>query len=436
VVPLSTLTPELARTLPGPSWLVERRVAAAAALERRALPSTDEEVWRYSRIADLELDDFAPVTGPVPSLPDAAVLPAGARAALDAVPERAAAVVVVDGAVVHVEHGDELRAGGVTVGRLAGAGAGAEALGAVTGEPADLFVAHNDAGTRDPVLIDVPAGTAVAGPVVVVSWVTADAVEVNDRLVVRVGEAAEVTVLDWQGSDDVSALCLPVVELDVAAAAHLRYLSVQERGPQVWQIASQVSRVGRDATLVSVQAALGGSYARCRADCRLVGRGATGNLSAIYFGERDQMLDFRTFQEHVAPDTTSNLLFKGAVSDTSQSVYTGLIKVDKAARGTNAFQTNRNLKLSDGAWAESVPNLEIENNDVRCSHASTVGPVDDDQRFYLESRGVPPEVAERLIVLGFFREVLDQFPVPQVAPLLRDRIDARLGRRARQEQES
>ena len=119
------------------------------------------------------------------------------------------------------------------------------------------------------------------------------------------------------------------------------------------------------------------------------------------------MLDFRTFQDHAAPDTTSNLLFKGAVGDQAASVYTGLIQVEKNARGTNAFQTNRNLKLSDDAWAESVPNLEIENNDVHCSHASTVGPIDEDQRFYLESRGVPPEVAERLIVAGFFDEVLE-----------------------------
>jgi Fe-S cluster assembly protein SufD len=166
-----------------------------------------------------------------------------------------------------------------------------------------------------------------------------------------------------------------------------------------------------------------------RTDCRLVGRGATGNLQAVYFGEGDQTLDFRTFQDHAAPDTTSNLLFKGVVGDRSRSVYTGLIKVEKDARGTNAFQTNRNLKLSDEAWAESVPNLEIETNDVRCSHASTVGPVDEDQRFYLESRGVPTEIAERLIVGGFFDEVLERFPVLAARPLVEQAIEDRLDRR-------
>ena len=174
---------------------------------------------------------------------------------------------------------------------------------------------------------------------------------------------------------------------------------------------------------------LGGEYARSRTDCHLVGRGATGNLHAVYFGEGSQTLDFRTFQQHAAPDTTSNLLFKGAVDDHSRSVYTGLIKVEKDARGTNAFQTNRNLKLSEHAWAESVPNLEIETNDVRCSHAPTVGPVDPDQRFYLESRGVPTEVAERLVVAGFFDEVLSEVPVPGVAPMAQAAIDERLDQR-------
>ena len=138
------------------------------------------------------------------------------------------------------------------------------------------------------------------------------------------------------------------------------------------------------------------------------------------------MHDFRTLQDHAAPKTTSDLLFKGAVQGRARSVYTGLIRVRKEAAGTNAFQTNRNLKLSEEAWADSVPNLEIENNDVRCSHASAVGPIDAEQRFYLESRGVPPETADRLIVLGFFDEVLERLPAPSVATELRAAIAEKL----------
>jgi len=155
----------------------------------------------------------------------------------------------------------------------------------------------------------------------------------------------------------------------------------------------------------------------------MIGQGSSGNISAVYFGRANAQHDFRTFQRHNAPHTNSNLLFKGVVDDRSRAIYTGLIRIEPDAAGVNAYQTNRTLKLSDEAWAESVPNLEIENNDVRCSHASAVGPIDQDQRFYLESRGVPEETAEALIVRGFFGDVLDQLPVAAVS----DAVNARIG---------
>ena len=160
-----------------------------------------------------------------------------------------------------------------------------------------------------------------------------------------------------------------------------------------------------------------------------MGRGAEGRLTAAYFGEGTQTLDFRTFQEHAAPDTTSDLLFKGALDGASRSVYSGLITVRPEAVRTRAHQTNRNVKLSAEAWAESVPNLEIETNDVVCSHASAVSPVDEEQRFYLEARGVPTPVAERLIVEGFFDEVVAAAPVAALGEALRCSLAERLDRR-------
>jgi Fe-S cluster assembly protein SufD len=152
--------------------------------------------------------------------------------------------------------------------------------------------------------------------------------------------------------------------------------------------------------------------------------GAESDLIAVYFGDHEQMLDFRTFQDHDAPHTRSDLLFKGAVEDSARSVYSGLVRLRPAAQKAEAYQTNRNLVLTEGASAESIPNLEIEANDVRCSHASTVGPIDDDQRYYLESRGIPPAEAERLIVLGFFDDVFARLPVPAlVQPLRRTVIE-------------
>ncbi len=133
-------------------------------------------------------------------------------------------------------------------------------------------------------------------------------------------------------------------------------------------------------------------------------------MVAAYFGSERQMLDFRTLQDHAAPRTRSELLFKGAVEDTATSVYSGMIRLREEAQKSAAFQTNRNLVLTEGASAESIPNLEIFANDVQCSHGSTVGPIDDDQRYYLESRGIPPTDAERLIVLGFFDDIFARLP--------------------------
>ena len=418
-----TPPPDAPLASPAPAWLDERRRAATERLGEPTMPSTDEEVWRYSRVADIDLADWAPVTDiPGPGIPDAVA------EVLASLPERAATVVVRNGFVVHAEIAPAYEAKGLYAGRLVDGPSADAALGAVAGDGPDVFAALNDARHSDPVLVSVPAGVAIDRPIVVVDWVDADGAAVWPRLVVRAGDDSELNVLDWHGSTDVAALVSPVIELDVHRAARLGYTNVQLRGPRIWQVAAQLSRVDTAGTLTSAQAGLGGEYARTRTDCRLVGRGATGSLQALYFGEGSQTLDFRTFQQHAAPDTTSNLLFKGALGDQSRSVYTGLIKVEKNGRGTNAFQTNRNLKLSDDAWAESVPNLEIETNDVHCSHASTVGPIDEDQRFYLESRGVPTEVAERLVVAGFFAEVLEALPTAAVVPLVRAAIEERLGR--------
>ena len=182
--------------------------------------------------------------------------------------------------------------------------------------------------------------------------------------------------------------------------------------------------MGRDASLRSSAVALGGYYARLRSESLLASQGGESDLTAVYFGDGNQMLDFRTLQDHVAPRTRSDLLFKGAVEDHAQSVYSGLIRIRHGAQHARAYQTNRNLVLTEGAEAMSVPNLEIEADDVKCSHASTVGPVDDEQLYYLATRGVPPEEAERLIVLGFFDDVFDRLPVRSlVAPLRRSVIE-------------
>ncbi|MBV9411674.1 MAG: SufD family Fe-S cluster assembly protein, partial [Acidimicrobiia bacterium] len=362
---MSAFTHDNVAQLQGPDWLRPRRAAALERFDDTGLPTEAEEVWRYSRISELDLDAYRPVTGG-----EETGIPAEVRSAVEAVGTHAGLIVTRNGSVVHTGLDPDLAARGVEVGDVLAAADGDDVLGSVAPSSTDAFTDLSTAFATSAALVRVPAGVTVDDPIVVVHWVDRDGAAVFPRTVVVLGEDAEATVIERYQSPDIAAFVDPVIELDVANAGRLRYASVQDLGPRVWQVAYQASRVGRDTELASTAVALGGDYARLRTDARLEGRGGSSRLLAVYFGSGSRMHDFRTMQDHAAPQTMSDLLFKGAVADTAKGVYSGLIRVRKEAPGTNAFQTNRNLVLSEGAGAESVPNLEIETNDVRCSHAS------------------------------------------------------------------
>ncbi|MDQ4134509.1 MAG: Fe-S cluster assembly protein SufD [Actinomycetota bacterium] len=390
------------------------------------MPSEAEEIWRYSRIDDLDLDAYRPpaAAAETPTAPDA--IPRPLEALVDASGPRSGLIVAHNGRVVHIDVEPALAAKGLVVVDGLALDDGDDLVGSVAPSSTDSFTELNVAFLTSVPVVRVPRGLDVPAPVFVYHWVDADGLAHCPRTIVQAGADSEITVVEHQAGLDVTGLVDSVVELDVAEAARVRYLNIQDLGPRIWQIAYQGSRVGRDATLQSSVVALGGDYARTRSDSSITGQGGTSYLTAVYFADGRRMHDFRTVQDHAAPSSTSDLLFKGAVQDRGESVYSGLIRVRKEARGTNAFQTNRNLVLSEGAEAKSVPNLEIETDDVRCSHASAVGPIDEEQRFYLESRGVPPAVAERLIVLGFFAEVLDRLPIPSLVGSIRAAVAGRL----------
>jgi Fe-S cluster assembly protein SufD len=291
------------------------------------------------------------------------------------------------------------------------------------------------------VTLDVPASHSCP-PVVVLHLVDeqpAPSPAVFPDTVVRVGPNAEaglieVLVAAHGGGDEReeamgAALVVPRAELEVGDGARLSYVSLQVLGPGTTAVGTQRSRVGRDASLRSFSVGIGGRYARVRTDSDLVGTGGTSALRAAYLGTGHQVHDFRTLQDHHAPRTESELLFTGAVADRSRSVYSGLIRIRRGARRADARQTNHNLVLSEGAHADSVPNLDIDENDVRCSHASTVGPIDEDQRYYLESRGVDPATAERLIVHGFFADIASRSPYPEVGAWVSEALQRRLAGR-------
>jgi Fe-S cluster assembly protein SufD len=418
---------DAARALGGPDWLVERRVGAAERLASISWPTPQEEIWRYSRIDELDLDRYRPVTADELGAPGDERAPGGGPWAAEA-GTRAATIVVRDGRVVRHELDAALEAKGVRVCDIATCDDELvrTSLGRAAGQSEDAFTVLHDAFLAGGAFIHIPDGVVVEAPIVVLHWSEGDGEASFPHTLVVLGERAEATVLDRFGSPPTEHLSDGVVELLVGEASHLRYLSLQEHGPRTWHLGFQRAHVGRDATLRTSAVALGGEYARLRSEALLVGQSAESNQLAVYFGDNQQMLDFRTLQDHDAPWTRSDLLFKGAVEDHARSVYSGLVRLRPTAQKSDAHQTNRNLVLTEGAGAESIPNLEIEANDVRCSHASTVGPIDDDQLYYLESRGVPPEEAERLIVLGFFDDVFARLPVSALTRRLRATVIEKL----------
>jgi Fe-S cluster assembly protein SufD len=350
------------------------------------------------------------------------------RALVDGLGPRSGLIITVNGVLASVSGSED---DGLHLGRLTGHDEAEALLGSIATDPAD-FVLLNDAFASDPVVVDVGAGASIEDPVVIVHVISGPGGDaVFPRAMIRGGASSVASVIEIVVDADTGGgllaelsptgtpsaanrsehLVVPVTELQVADGAKLSFVSIQALGPATWQVAYQASTIGADASLHSFAVALGGDYARLRTDSALVGASGSSKLRAAYIGRDEQMLDFRTLQDHRAPKTISDLLFMGAVADHSHSVYSGLIRMQRGAARSDAMQTNHNLVLDEGAHADSVPNLDIEENDVRCSHASTVGPVSEDQLYYLETRGVEPEVAERMIVAGFFDDIANQVPI-------------------------
>lgn len=430
---LHTFSAEASAGLGGPRWLQNRRESGYAAFSATPLPSESEEVWRYTPIDELDLARFVPPTSR--ATPDATN---GADTLLTdlttSLGPTAGHVLLHNGVPGTFVRSTETEDGpeGLSFGDAGTVSHAEEMLGSVQ-DGGDALVRLNDAFVPDVVLVDVPAGVSVGVPLLVVHW--CDEPAVFPRLCVRAAEGADVSVVEvFAGpSTDTRALVVPVTELSAAAGASVAYVSLQILGPAAWSIARLAARGGEGATVRTFTVGLGAEYDRIRADVSVDGKDARSEILSAYFGDGRQVHDVRTLQDHCAPKTDSELLCQGAVAGESRSVYSGLIRVHRGAVKSDARQTNHNLVLDQGAHADSVPNLDILENDVKCSHASTVGPLDEDQRYYIESRGVSPEVAEGLIVRGFFDAIIERGPVPAVTPLLErevhNRLSAALGRR-------
>lgn len=384
------------------SYLNARPDASARADAWRAfstlgLPTTVDEVWRYAPLGEFDLDRYALAAHErVPALtPFAAALA-----------ERAGLVLrLVDGELISV------------TGDLAGVSVDVTASHWSANYEADAFAQLNCALSPSTVTVSAADDVRVNSPIVIVNSTTTGAAFPQVRI--SLGRSAQASIVEYVDGG-VDALVVPLSEFDLADNALLQVSTYQRLDATAWHIARSTGRLGRDARLRQAVISIGGHYNRSRNDAEFLGTGSENELRTTFLGSGRQVHDFRTRQFHRVGRTRSTLLSKGAVGDYSRSIYTGLIEIEKGAKRTDARQTNHNLLLSPHAHADSVPNLDIRENDVMCAHASSVGPLDELQRWYLESRGVSRSDAERLMIQGFFYEMLATLPTQLAEVVERD----------------
>ncbi len=292
----------------------------------------------------------------------------------------------------------------------------------------EKFAAHNAAMWRNGLLVHVPRGVELEKPLYVRIGNGVEGGSLFWRLLVVAEPESRFTLIEEYASSapELEAYTNAAVEIVVQQAAKVEYVSVQNLSRRTWHFASHHARVERDAELDWVAGGFGSAKGKVRIQNDLAGPGATSRVTGAYFVDGTQHLDYDTFQEHMAPSTTSDFAFKGALRDEARAVWRGMIRVEEGAQQTNAYQENRNLLLSKTAHADSIPGLEIMANDVRCTHGATLGQVDRDQLFYLMTRGLTRTEAERLIVRGFFQDVLDRVELEPVREALGAALEARI----------
>lgn len=422
-----------------PDWLADARLAAYDAFAAAPMPSRAQEDWRYSwqklgKAVDFEAYAFPEERGPVATREQ---LPAALNALLgEDAGDGIARLAQVDASVVWRDVPEALAAQGVVVTSLEAAVREhpelvQRYLGTAVTTEIGKFAALNAAFWTGGLFVHVPRNVKVALPLRAYRWIGDAGTAVFGRTLVIAEAGAEVAVVDELASGDFGRTALHVGAAEIFAdeGATVVYTSVQRFGRGVVHLQTDRLAAGRDARITMLYSTLGADFARVDAQCAMREPGSHVDMLGIYIAQGDQHFDHETLQDHIAPHASSNLLFKGALDDEARSVFRGLIRVHPRAQRTDAYQTNRNLVLSAKARADSLPNLEIQADDVRCSHAATVGQLDEEEVFYLLSRGIPKSEAVRLVVFGFFAEVLDQLPMEGVRTELLHAVERKLARR-------
>jgi len=425
----------LSRGMGENDWVRDARLAAWDLYESLPMPARSDEEWRRTDLRRLKLDQQIPFAGLEQTEADANGTFSAGDGGLDTAGQRAGVVVQRDAAIVLVESDPSLADRGVIFCDLQTAMREhpalvrqyfmTEAVPTSFGKLEALHAAFWQGGT----FLYVPAGVHVELPFRAFVSATVPGAAIFSHTLVVLEAGAEAFVVDAFSSrtQREQALASAVVELIVKRDAKLRYVQVQDWGRHVWNFMTERALLADDATLKSLHVTLGGKFSKASIGSHLRGENSLAEMLGIFFGDEDQFFDHHTWQLHESPHATSDLEFKGALKGSARSVYSGLIKVEEGAQKTDAYQQNRNLVLSRTARADSIPNLQIAANDVRCTHGATISQVEAEHLFYLQARGIPRSEAQKLIVEGFFRPVIDRIPVAEIQDFLEGAIARKVG---------
>jgi len=387
------------------------RLASWEAYKKQGIPTTRDEAWRRTDLRPMPAGTFR-----LPEI-DGKPVPVPENLLDPIADEKHGGQIILTPHDVHVTVDPELVRQGVIFTDLRTAEMRypeilERIMGQVVKADEGKFAAMAGALAQNGILLYVPRGLEVKQPLHSILWGPGRRIAHFSHLLVLVDEGASVTLVHESASptEDEPAMHAGLVELIISARAHLNFVELQSWGQHVWNFSHERAQIARDATLDWIFGAIGSHVTKNFSNVELTGPGATGRMSGFYFTDNDQHLDHDTQQDHLAPHTTSDLLFKGALLGSSHSVWQGMIYVAPGAAKTDGYQANRNLVLSRSARADSIPGLEILADDVRCTHGATVGKIDADQIFYLRSRGIPEGEAQRLIVEGFFDPIMQRIP--------------------------
>jgi Fe-S cluster assembly protein SufD len=406
-------TAEMVRTAGISENLKNYRLKAWEAYQSLPMPSTKDEPWRRTDLRDLQADSFR--LAQKDAYLDLAPLPEHLKKPI-ADREHGGEVILLPGGT-QVSLAKELADQGVIFTDLQTAERDYphvldKVIGKVVKPDEGKFAALAAALANSGVLLYVPRGVEISQPLHSLVWGPGVGLAHISHVLVWLEEGASATFVHEYASptENGQTMHAGIIEVFVGAGANLRFVELQSWGENVWNFAHERGRVEKDGNLDWVFGAIGGSLTKNFADLDLAGKGSAGRMSGFYFMDGKQHLDYDSQQNHLAPNTTSDLLFKGALIDSSRVVWQGMIYVAPGAMKTDGYQANRNLVLSRNARADSIPGLEILADDVRCTHGATVGKIDQDQVFYLRARGIRKVEAERLIVEGFFDPIMQRIP--------------------------